>query len=341
MDELINESERIATEEAEQEPVSEQTVAAAQPDIAVGASAFDYESIKKIIDAHYATIVSIVRYNKEKDANVIALSKQMQAYRDGFEATMFKRVALELVSYREDCKKTRDGLTPGCLSVEKVAKYLDYMTQDLEDLMLNIGVENKNGEYTYNGKPLTDGVTAAEIREVPVPEPLPPLGGEIASDAQLVEYIRACEDNIKKLIADNAALDNLLTYYINANKAYEQGIYQVALYPVIRHIISLHDDIAEEQAERVAEMTEETAVVVYSDALDMAITRCENILALCGVEIVREFSDKYDPKTQRVLKLIPTEDPALNEVVAQRYCDCYKMEDKVIYPSKVDVYKLK
>ena len=40
-----------------------------------------------------------------------------------------------------------------------------------------------------------------------------------------------------------------------------------------------------------------------------------------------------------MMRAVKTENPEQNGMVAKRYCDCYLLGDKIIYPAKVEVYK--
>jgi hypothetical protein len=59
----------------------------------------------------------------------------------------------------------------------------------------------------------------------------------------------------------------------------------------------------------------------------------------CGVLIDEYVSDNYELRKHRLLKTVPTDDPALNGRIVKRYCDLYTMGNEVIYQMKVDVYK--
>ena len=118
------------------------------------------------------------------------------------------------------------------------------------------------------------------------------------------------------------------------------GVYQVALYPVIRKLIKMGNELQEVCVELSEEATADDYKEQYVKTLEYAVEESENVLALCNVMIESEGLEKFDGKKHRMLKAIKTEDPALNGVVAKKYCDCYSMDDKIIYPSKVDVYRV-
>lgn len=349
MDELINEDfaampEPGADNGITQEPAAHQiTESYPQSEAAPKAqSAFDYNAIKKVIDDHFANLISVVRFVKEKDANVLALSKQMQAYRDGFEQTLFKRIALDIIGYREDCRKSLETLTPGSVNAERAGKYIDYLSQDLTDMLSNNGVEQSgDGTYTYNGKPMTGEIERITFRDLPPQQQFELPQTEVADEAGLIEYLKSCEQVVTAAVKYNATLDSVLADYINASKVYERSLSQMLLFPVFRKIISLCDSIAADKAEE--PITDENAVDVYGDVLRNVIGGCRAVLEMCNVIIddeVPQLTD-YDPRRHRSLKLVMTDDPELNGKIARRSTDCYIMDEKVIYPAKVEIYKLK
>lgn len=356
MDELTNE-EFTASEPMEADGVTAEPIAAAQPapqpapapavapvcDPAPAPTpAFDFDGMKKIIDAHFANVINVVRYVKEKDANVLTLSKQMQSYRDGFEQTLFKRIALDLIGYREDCRKSSATLTPGSVNAERVDKYIDYLAQDLEDILTNNGVEQAdNGEYTYNGRPMVGDVERVTFRDPPEPQAFELPQADITDEAGLIAYLKECEQTVAAAVKYNAVLDSVLADYINASKVYERSLSQVLLFPVFRKIISLCEFIRNSKTE--PENADRQPTDKYASVLTDAIAQTRAILELCNVYVDDEVPmlTDYDPRRHRSIKLNITDDPELNGKVTNRSTDCYVMDDKVIYPAKVELYKSK
>lgn len=302
----------------------------------------DFLEVKKLIHAHYVNVVTFLKYNKDKDANVNKLTKQMNAYREGLEATMFKSLAINVIGYRESCQKALRDLETREFGVEEFKKYLRYLNLDFQDLLSELGVEEKEpNKWTYNGKDLNADVAKGGVDES-VPEvtytPLPIM--QVNSVEEMAAYLKASEELIQKTLQTNAVLDKTLGNYIEYCSLYEKGVYQVALYPVIRKLIKMGNELQEVCVELSEEATADDYKEQYVKTLEYAVEESENVLALCNVMIESEGLEKFDGKKHRMLKAIKTEDPALNGVVAKKYCDCYSMDDKIIYPSKVDVYRV-
>jgi|GEM_PF-1574768 len=65
----------------------------------------------------------------------------------------------------------------------------------------------------------------------------------------------------------------------------------------------------------------------------------ENILTDRGVFIGHFPFESLNTTHQRIVEVVPTDDPELNGMVADRLSDGYKMGDRVLYKEKVAVYK--
>ena len=44
-------------------------------------------------------------------------------------------------------------------------------------------------------------------------------------------------------------------------------------------------------------------------------------------------------RTNKIVKIVNCDDEKLDRTVAARHTDCYLFDGKILYPSKVDVYK--
>ena len=297
-----------------------------------------FERLGKLIEAHFNAVCNLLRYTKEKDANVMALSKQLQQYRDGVEGVLFKRIALDVIGYREDCRKSLREL--GEIAPADAKKYMGYLVQDYEDLLQNLGIEGTEEDFTYHGKkPVCEGKIA--YRDIPAEEEIAVPAPDVTDAESLAAYLAACEDGIRAILARNTALDCVLSDYVAASSLYEQGVWMVVLVPVIRKMLACGRKLSELVEKETGQLQEDNASKSYADALAYALEICDGILEMCNVVIDGAASEVYDPKRHRILKMIPTEDAALNGRVVNRYTDCYLMEEKVIYPSKVDVCKIK
>lgn len=298
------------------------------------------EEMKQIITAHYQAIVNLIRYTKEKDGNINKLSKQVEKHRDGLVPALFKSVALHVIGYREDCRKSLRDFSGKDLDLAAATKYMKYVYMDYEDLLGNLGAEIGDDAWMYNGKDLN----APEWKLTPVeelPEEVLELVEEptIETPADLASYLAATEESMAAAIRRNATLDKVLGQYIDNAMVYEKGVEQMVVFPVIRKIIEIYLRVKEDVENLLEVMTEETAKGLYLETLGKVVDQMEAVLLLCGVTVDSYVDDRYDVKKHRILKTIPVESEAANGLVAARYTDCYLQEDKVIYQQKIDAFK--
>jgi molecular chaperone GrpE (heat shock protein) len=65
----------------------------------------------------------------------------------------------------------------------------------------------------------------------------------------------------------------------------------------------------------------------------------ENILLDCGVEIGPFPYDKLNTIHQRIVDVVPTDDPEKDGKIAERVSDGYRYDGRVLYKERVNVYK--
>lgn len=299
----------------------------------------DTMGIMKLIDAHFVGVKNMLKFNKDKDVNVNKLNSDLNKYREGYQFNLFKSLSLNLIGLREDAKKSLRELGSRELSVSDAKKYLGYMTLDYEDFLENLNVRIEGDKIKYNGVDIDAPLKKIVLPEIPefTHENLPELKSPALPD--VTEYLQAVETYIAETIKNNSIIDKILKAYIDQASLYESGIHQVVLYPVIRCIANGYEaiKIAVEQGE--GALTEENAKETYANALETLVKLTDEILGRCGVIIDGYVSDVYDPKKHRILKTVKTESDEDNGKIVIKYTDCYTLEDKVIYPQKVDVYK--
>ncbi len=119
---------------------------------------------------------------------------------------------------------------------------------------------------------------------------------------------------------------------------YKQGLILGILRPVFIDLIQLHDDIGKMADARQA--TDDahpevdrllTMILGYQQAI-------EDILYRQGVETFTLEGDTFDPRRQRALSTVATDDATLNKKVAARIRPGFQSGDKVIRPEFVTVH---
>jgi molecular chaperone GrpE len=117
---------------------------------------------------------------------------------------------------------------------------------------------------------------------------------------------------------------------------YKQDLLLKVLRPVFLDLIQLHDDIGKMAEAARADVVNDTSRWV--DTLRGFQQGIEDILYRQGVEPFAAEAGVFDPRRQRAVATVPTEDPARNKTIANRLRKGFQAGDKVIRPEVVSVY---
>lgn len=119
---------------------------------------------------------------------------------------------------------------------------------------------------------------------------------------------------------------------------YKQGLLLGILRPVFVDLIQLHDDMGKMIA---AQAEPEGDIARLLDLIRGFQQGIEDILYRQGVEPFTLDDDAFDPRRQRALSTVPTDNPGRNKRVAARLRKGFQAGDKVIRPEMVTVYSYK
>jgi molecular chaperone GrpE len=119
---------------------------------------------------------------------------------------------------------------------------------------------------------------------------------------------------------------------------YKQDMLLNVLRPVFVDLIQLHDDIGKMVA---AEPNAEGDARRLLDTMAGFQQGIEDILYRQGVEPYVNEGESFDPKRQRAVATVPTDDPAQSKQIAARHRKGFQANDKIIRPEIVSVYALR
>jgi molecular chaperone GrpE len=191
-----------------------------------------------------------------------------------------------------------------------------------------------------------------ELPEITTPEfeahPLPAPGMSESGD-ELLQALAALGDRLDKRLAE---LQGSFEREVRAETTREKMIDRLhaelqdakqdlllnALRPVFIDLIQLHDDIG--KVAICPEDGDETVrrLVSLMHGFQQGV---EDILYRQGVEPFVNEGDAFDPRRQRAISTVPTEDPSLNKSIATRLRKGFQSRDKVIRPEIVSVFATK
>ncbi len=120
---------------------------------------------------------------------------------------------------------------------------------------------------------------------------------------------------------------------------YKQDLLLKVQRPIFIDLIQLHDDIGKMIDAQPAQDPDGATAV--RGTLDSIRTAIEDILYRQGVEPFRLEGEEFDPRRQRAVSTVPSEDPQRNKTIAGRLRPGFQAGDKLIRPEIVSVHTLK
>ncbi len=120
---------------------------------------------------------------------------------------------------------------------------------------------------------------------------------------------------------------------------YKQDLLLKIQRPMFVDLIQLHDDIGKMIDAQSNDDADRSAGV--KDLLGSIRTGIEDILYRQGVEPFTADGDEFDPRRQRSVTTVPTEEPERNKTIANRLRPGFQSGDRIIRPEIVAVYILK
>jgi len=298
------------------------------------------DEYKVVLEEHFQNLRSLIQYTKTKDETIQKLSNELQKYREDYCAKTFKSIATLIISFREDCRKSLADLDSFDLTFEKAKKFLSFLGDDFEELLSNAGCEEDNDSWQFNGKSLSiDTPSTIKFPQLFVSAE-PNADNDIVIEGNNVkEYLVDAENKIKLILADNEKLDKCLKDYCTLATAIENDVVILCVYPSIRKLISLYEKTKQKIDLYLSELNEDNMVDYYSETLNFLISQLEDVLLSGGVKVDTTTDESFDTKKNRLVRAITTPDAELDRKIAKQHTECYTMNDIVLYPAKVDVYK--
>ncbi len=120
---------------------------------------------------------------------------------------------------------------------------------------------------------------------------------------------------------------------------YKQDLMLKVQKPIFLDLIQLHDDLGKMMEARSEEDPDRAAIL--RGALESVRTAIEDILYRQGVEPFQNEGDEFDPRRQRAVTTVSTEEPDRNKTIAARIRPGFLAGDKLIRPEIVSVYALR
>ncbi len=122
---------------------------------------------------------------------------------------------------------------------------------------------------------------------------------------------------------------------------YKQDLLLKVQRPIFIDLIQLHDDIGKLIDAQPADQADSQRGSAARSVLESIQTGVEDILYRQGVEPFVREGNEFDPRKQRAVSTVATDDPALGKTVAARLRKGFHAGDKIIRPEIVTVHALR
>ncbi len=328
-----------------------------QPEKVIGVTVenVNYDEFKATLDRYYDKFARLIKTYKAKDDTIAKLSDEVTKYRGGFALSIVKPLCVSLISLREDCRKTLANIEKYCKDVESVVRYSDYLLSDVDEFMSTYGLIYGEDGFILNGKKLSDCVSrkAASVcdeeqncesiesnsENVDEGEQSETCGKESYSFNTLLSEIDYGRERMEQLLTDCAKADENLDRYVKLAASIEENYTDAMLLPLYREIANFYEKLKDNVEDVKQRINEGNLVQSYSSSVSLVIDETWKLLIMAGVTVEYDISDSYDMRTNKIVKIVNCDDEKLDRTVAVRHTDCYLFDGKILYPSKVDVYK--
>ncbi len=177
------------------------------------------------------------------------------------------------------------------------------------------------------------------------PEPTPADPGAIAALGEgLHRKLDALQARFDRETRAEATREKVVDRLHAELQEYKQGLILGILRPVFVDLIQLHDDIGKMADANASEDAGGEAGDGARRLLDLIRSTqqgIEDILYRQGVEPYALEGDAFDPRRQRALATVATDDPGRNKCVVDRLRKGFQSGEKVIRPEMVTVYSFR
>ena len=182
-----------------------------------------------------------------------------------------------------------------------------------------------------------EGMEAVELPSHPIAESSSPAAIAALSEG-LHRKLDALQTLFDREIRAEATREKVVDRLHAELQEYKQGMLLGILRPVFVDLIQLHDDIGKMVD---AQKDAEGEVARLLDMMRGFQQGIEDILYRQGVEPFALEGDAFDPRRQRALSTVTTDELDRNKRVATRLRKGFQAGDKVIRPEMVTVYSYK
>ncbi len=187
-------------------------------------------------------------------------------------------------------------------------------------------------ESPPRGEPSADG-------QVPVGPTVPDWLDSFARlEERLVRRLDAIQGLLERDSRAEATRERVVDRLHAELQEYKQDFLLKVQRPIFLDLIQLHDDVGKMIEARPRDDVDPDRAAAVRGILESIQVALEDILYRQGVEPFAAEGEVFDPRRQRAVSTVPTEDSARNKTVAARLRKGFQSGERMIRPELVSVY---
>jgi len=251
------------------------------------------EEMRSCLTTWFEKIYQAVNSTKNKDTSIYNINKELQKFKDGYYGKITSPIISEMITLREDYKKSIEDYSKFSLTYEKQVSYLECTIDQIDEILATYDVEIADGKYSYNGKviyPVTSNETIEPVRFESDYADIEKATNSLAEDvnevkdsATLEQFLTRVTSNVEVLLQNNEALIKSIEIQNSDLKKQIAVTDGLVIIPLLRKIIRMKLTFLNKR--EMLENFKDEAETIYKEAYEYGIMYAESILSSLGVSI--------------------------------------------------------
>lgn len=303
------------------------------------------EEIKNICNKYFNNILNQINNSRGREDSIYKINNELQKFKNDYFYKIIESYIIDLIEIRESCKKSLSDLNEFEFDSEKIYKYASFTKDELDNFLIVHDVVEKNGSYFFNNieiypKFLDTEIYESKIFEIKNEEVIDKF--EEINYKSLDDMLSQYQERIEKILNYNEKLLKIIQQqndYIKQQQQYANGL---LTNPIIIKVIQIIENYSKDLIDLKGFDNVDNLKNKYSEMLKTIIDSVTKILLSLDVKVKDIIDSTLDLKYHSVLKMIKIkeEEKEKDKLIERYITDCYIHGEKVIYKSKVYIYKL-
>lgn len=309
-----------------------------------------YQDLKLSIKQYYESVVKYVSNVKTKDDAIYNINKELQAFKNDFYYQLLKPLVSDIIELRESCKKTISDIDTYHFGKEDCLKNGAFILEEIENLLMMNEVELKEGIYYYGNREIFPNQTSIEyfgVEDLSVAINEEGFVDNINEDYEagmegILQQLNCYQKNIERIYDKNEKLVQTIIEQRKIIKQQQEICNGKLTIPLLLKIVNINEYSSKQFTNLKLLMDNEEVINSFKRVLAHVVSMIGGLLQGCGIFVKDNIDNVLDMKYHKVIKMIKIspEEAEKEKTIERFYTDCYIYNEKVIYPAKVNIYKL-